>query len=76
MYNGNSLERSDSKEYIFARTDEEIYINLKEIKVNTIANEYIVPANSLIVFEEEEIKYYVIQNNILIFNEIKDIDYN
>ena len=76
VYNGNSLERSDSKEYIFARTDEEIYINLKEIKVNTIANEYIVPANSLIVFEEEEIKYYVIQNNILIFNEIKDIDYN
>ena len=76
VYNGNSLERSDSKEYIFARTNEEIYINLKEIKINTTANEYIVPANSLIVFEENEIKYYVIQNNILIFNEIKDIDYN
>ena len=50
VYNGNSLERSDSKEYIFARTNEGIYINLKEIKIKTTANEYIVPANSLIAF--------------------------
>ena len=34
------------------------------------------PANSLIAFEENEIKYYVIQNNTLIFNKINDIDYN
>ena len=76
VYNGNSLERSDSKEYIFARTNEEIYINLKEIKINTTANEYIVPANSLIVFEEEEIKYYRLAENILLFNKINDVDYN
>ena len=58
VYNGNSLERADSKEYIFAKTEEGIYINLKEIKINTTANEYVVPVNSLIVFEENEIKYY------------------
>ena len=76
VYNGNSLERADNKEYIFAKTEEEIYINLKEIKIDTTSNEYIVPANSLIAFEENEIKYYVIQNNTLIFNKINDIDYN
>ena len=76
IYNGNSLERADSKEYIFAKTNEGIYINLKEIKINTTANEYVLPTNSLIAFEENEIKYYVVQNNTLIFNEIKDIDYN
>ena len=76
VYNGNSLERSDSKEYIFARTNEGIYINLKEIKIITTANEYVLPANSLIAFEEKEIRYYTHQNNTLIFNEIKDIDYN
>ena len=76
IYNGNSLERADSKEYIFARTNEGIYINLKEIKINTTANEYIVPINSLIAFEENEIKYYSVRNSILVFNEIKDIDYN
>ena len=76
VYNGNSLERSDSKEYIFARTNEGIYINLKEIKIITTTNEYVLPANSLIAFEENEIRYYTHQNNTLIFNEIKDIDYN
>ena len=76
IYNGNSLERADGKEYIFAKTNEGIYINLKEIKINATANEYIVPANSLIAFEENEIKYYVMQNNTLIFNKINDVDYN
>ena len=76
VYNGNSLERADSKEYIFAKTEEGIYINLKEIKINTTANEYIVPANSLIVFEENEIKYYRLAENILLFNKINDVDYN
>jgi len=76
VYNGNSLERADSKEYIFAKTNEGIYINLKEIKINTTANEYIVPINSLIAFAENKIRYYAIQNNTLIFNEINDVDYN
>ena len=76
VYNGNSLERADSKEYIFAKTEEEIYINLKEIKINTTANEYTIPANSLIAFEENEIKYYSLADNILLFNKINDIDYN
>ena len=34
------------------------------------------PVNSLIVFEEDVIRYYSVQNNILMFNEIKDVDYN
>ncbi|MEE0126913.1 MAG: hypothetical protein UE116_01190, partial [Clostridia bacterium] len=76
VYNGNSLERADSKEYIFAKTTEGIYINLKEIKIETTANEYVLPVNSLIVFEEDVIRYYSVQNNILVFNEIKDVDYN
>ena len=60
VYNGNSLERADGKEYIFIRTNEGIYINLKEIKIQTTANEYIIPVNSLIAFEENEIRYYEI----------------
>ena len=76
VYNGNSLERADSKEYIFAKTEEGIYINLKEIKIITTANEYVLPVNSLIVFEENAIRYYSVSNNILVFNEINDVDYN
>ncbi|MFR8753611.1 MAG: hypothetical protein ACLVGD_00015, partial [Monoglobales bacterium] len=76
VYNGNSLERADSKEYIFAKTTEGIYVNLKEIKIITTANKYVLPVNSLIVFEENAIRYYTVSNNILVFNEINDVDYN
>ena len=76
VYNGNSLERADSKEYIFAKTEEGIYINLKEIKIGTTANEYVLPVNSLVVLEKNVIRYYSVSNNILVFNEIKDVDYN
>ena len=76
VYNGNNLERTDGKEYIFAKTSEEIYINLKEIKIKTMANEYLLPVNSLIALEKNAIKYYKVQNDILVFGEIKDIDYN
>ena len=76
VYNGNSLERVDSKEYIFTKTEEGIYINLKEIKIGTTANEYVLPVNSLVVFEKDVIRYYSVKNNILVFNEIRDIDYN
>ena len=34
------------------------------------------PVNSLIAFEKEAIRYYSIKGNSLIFNEIKDVDYN
>ena len=76
IYDGNNLERADGKEYIFARNKDGIYINLKKIKINTTANEYVIPSNSIIAFEKETIIYYNIQENILVFNEIKDVDSN
>ena len=34
------------------------------------------PVNSLVVLEENAIRYYSVSNNILVFNEINDVDYN
>ena len=76
VYDGNNLERTDGKEYIFVKTADEIYINLSEIKINTIANEYTIPVNSIIAFNENEIRYYTVNNNVLVFNEINDVDSN
>ena len=76
IYDGNNLERADGKEYIFAQNKEGIYINLKEININTIANEYVIPVNSIIAFEKGYIRYYSVSNNILVFNAIKGVDYN
>ena len=76
IYDGNNLERADAKEYIFVKTTDNIYINLYEIKVKTTANEYTIPVNSIIAFAENSIRYYSINNNVLVFNQINDIDNN
>ena len=76
VYNGNSLERADGKEYIFAKTKDNIYINLKEMKIESVANEYVIPINSFIAFEEDVIRYYSAEDDTLTFKEINDVDYS
>ena len=76
VYDGNNLERADAKEYIFVKTSDEIYINLYEIKINTTANEYTIPVNSILAFTENSIRYYTVNNNVLVFNQINDVDSN
>ena len=76
VYDGNNLERADAKEYIFVKTTDEIYINLAEIKINTIVNEYTIPVNSIMAFTENSIRYYTVNNNVLVFNQINDVDSN
>ena len=76
VYDGNNLERADGKEYIFVKTADEIYINLYEIKIQTTANEYTIPVNSILAFTENSIRYYTVNNNVLVFNQINDVDSN
>mgnify|MGYP001137250892 FL=1 len=76
VYDGNNLDRADAKEYIFVKTTDEIYINLYEIKINTTANEYTIPVNSILAFTENSIRYYTVNNNVLVFNQINDVDSN
>ena len=76
VYDGNNLERADAKEYIFVKTTDEIYINLYEIKIKTTANEYTIPVNSILAFTENSIRYYTVNNNVLVFNQINDVDNN
>ncbi len=76
IYDGNNLERADAKEYIFVKTTDNIYINLYEIKITTTANEYTIPVNSIVAFNENEIRYYSVNSNVLVFNQINDIDNN
>ena len=74
VYDGNNLERADAKEYIFVKTSDDIFINLYEIKIKTTANEYTIPVNSIVAFNENTIRYYSVNNTILVFNEINDVD--
>ena len=74
IYNESDLERVDEKEYIFLKNESNIFTNLKEIKIQTVANEYTIPVNSNIYFDKEEIRYYEIKKDTLRYKEIKDMD--
>ena len=74
VYNESDLERVDEKEYIFLKNESNIFTNLKEIKIQTVANEYTIPVNSNIYFDKEEIRYYEIKKDTLRYKEIKDMD--
>ena len=76
IYDGSNLERADEKEYIFVKTSANIFINLYEIKIVTTANEYTIPVNSILAFTENELRYYIVKNNVLVFNQINDVDNN
>ena len=76
MYNGSDLTRADGNEYLFLKNAEEIYTNVKELKIKTEYNEYTIPINSNIHFTEEEIRYYELKNGYLEYKEIGDIDVN
>ena len=76
IYDGSTLERADEKEYIFVKTSANIFINLYEIKIVTTANEYTIPVNSILAFTENELRYYIVKNNVLVFNQINDVDNN
>ena len=69
-----NLSIAQGKVYEFVKTSDDIFINLYEIKIKTTANEYTIPVNSIVAFNENTIRYYSVNNNILVFNEINDVD--
>lgn len=73
IYNGNDLQRADDKDYIFAETNDGIFVNLTSIKVNTISNEYQIPTNSYIYMTVSQIRYYEKSYDKLLYKEINDI---
>ena len=74
MYNGDDLLRADGNEYLFLKSKENIYTNVKVIKIKTSNNTYEIPIYSQIYFIENRITYYEIENGIMKYKNIGDID--
>lgn len=76
MYNGADLTRADGNEYIFLKSEDEIYTNIKGIKIKTVLNEYEIKQYSNIYFTEEAIIYYEMQDGYMEYKRIEDVDNN
>ena len=75
LYNSDTLERADFCNYILMRNSDNLYMNTKEIKVKTYANEYKIPMNSIINFTDKFITYYTLDGDYFVYGKIIDIDY-
>ena len=76
MYNGGDLTRADGNQYIFLKSEDEIYTNVQAIKITTATNEYEINEYSNIYFTEEAITYYEMQDGYMEYKRIADIDNN
>ena len=74
LYNSNSLKRADYYNYIFMKNSYNLFINLKDIKIKTYLNDYVIPMNSIINFTKDYITYYSLENGNFIYYRIMDVD--
>ncbi len=72
----DDLMRADINEYIFLKSTNKICVNTKEIKLKTAFNEYIIPMNSIIYFNNDYIALYKIKNDEFSYQRISDVDDN
>lgn len=73
LYNYNDHEQADYDQYILLQLSNMIYINLGEIKLNTNTEEYTIPLNSVLSFENDHIKYYYYSDGFLVYKIIDGI---
>ena len=62
MYNGADITRADGNQYIFLKSEDEIYTNVGKINITTALNVYEIKEFSNIYFTEEYIAYYEMQD--------------
>ena len=65
MYNGGDLTRADGNQYLFIKSEDDIYTNVQKINIKTSSNEYEIKEYSNIYFTENAITYYEMQDGYM-----------
>lgn len=66
----------DKEHYLLLSYSDNVMINLYDLKIKTSVNEYNIPVNSFVYFEENLISYYERKGNNFVYHSIKDVDFN
>lgn len=64
----------DREKYLFLSYSNGLFINLYDIEINTLNGTYVIPVNSIINFNTDNIKYFEKTDNIFVNKEIIGID--
>lgn len=74
LYNINDYTQVDLDKYLLLSYSNGIFINLYDLKITTMTNEYIIPVNSFIYFSDDVINYYKRDNNRFIKDTILGVE--
>ena len=74
LYNTSTYEQADDDLYYFLELSSGVFVNFLDLKISTITNNYEIKANSFLIFEENEIRYYSLQNGDFKYHVIQDVD--
>jgi len=74
-YDTYGYEQIDKESYLLLNYSDNISLNLFDLNIKTVLNEYSIPVNSFIFFSEDKISYYERKEDRFLYNEIKDVDY-
>ena len=76
LYNRGDNERADYNDYYFLVLSSGMHVNSQIITLKTSIREIEIPLNSIINFEEDKVKYYVLENDTFVYYRADDIDDN
>lgn len=65
----------DKEKYLLLSYNDDVMINLYDLKISTVANEYFIPVNSFVYFEENSISYYERTDSGFVYKTIKDMSF-
>ena len=75
LYNAKDLTRADLNEYIFIKNENKIFINLREMEIQTsIGEKEKIKVNSIIYFGEGYINVYEMEGEYLKYKRIRNVD--
>ena len=74
LYNKDDKSRADNNQYLFLKLPNLLFLNSIDITINTDFKEYKISMNSIINFNEDSIRYYAFDGDVLDYYKIEDID--
>lgn len=75
IYDDTNFTQIDEESYLLLSYQDGVFINLYDIKVETIANTYYIPTNSFVFFMEDRLNYFAREDNQFVKKSIQDVDY-
>ena len=75
IYDDTNFTQIDEESYLLLSYQDGVFINLYDIKIETIANTYYIPTNSFLFFMENRLNYFAREDNQFVKKSIQDVDF-